>query len=825
MRWNDAALDFFICFTAEEAFQAERVWYVAMKKIAINFIWTCLFSLPIFCTLDIYTAVYLIMAAFIWLLLILYYPVSKNRKLYTQVNPVFFGNLLMFVLAKYICGYRLLFDLEDIFCIIYGLILAWGCAVICRRGKRTEKAENDTKEMNDTKEIQESLFRERKFDKERLQEYLMKFPIVGINGAWGSGKSFVTDRIENNGCLLVKIDLLACNVDEIQTVLLNELDKVLKEQGIFSPFSPKLKKLLQQDRMLQNLGQLFVRDDISYSDAIKGFRDSFRQIKQTLIIVYEDLDRIEKPEVIKRVMGISEKIAGEKIKVLYQYDEKNLQAKGFDRAYLEKYIPFTMNLTDIPFAEILDYLFAQEKNRGLSVTRKDFEFLCFPIAIPFSISKGIGASISLVLPDLTIRKTEHFLDEIDCFLKKGGAYGENKREVILFFLLKHFYNEIYQALIPGQSLLEVFLFRHEEREDTMINWVRYCKMNGGDAADIFLAEENQVSALMVSLFQYECDIMEVERGLEAIVNEPVSNIRKENANEQKDRIVWNLLCSGRSELTDSRRMVERLYQEVLDKPRELQPENFEKLCNDVYHGRYGETEKGDNCTIFRIGVPSMISLFQANRVAGRTGEQWIAFVDFYLRYEKVEAIGPELIECLNYCELSDRKLYLFILGKFNQLKIVRNLNSHKAYKTFLNVYLSAFSSLGFADTEEVWALRNNDQEKIDVKTVENYVLSALRRKLEDLKKNIPIEGIRKDIEILLAFLEKNRELMHAEKEFAKPERTVKTSISSRTKNWKAVEQLNQSEDEEEVFRSHVQRLYEEGRLTAYEAARLDRFKD
>lgn len=786
-----------------------------MRKKLVDLFWIYLLFLPLFYTLDLPTWIYLLMVGGIWIMLLLKYPISSNRKWYCQLVPAFLCNLFTFALAKWLRGYYLVFDLEDIGCVFYGLAML---ALIFKIHKAMGKDEIN--------EPQDDLFCERKYDRERLLEYLKEFSIVGVNGAWGSGKSFLVDHIEDDTYMIVKIDLLACNVDDIQAVLLNELDKVLKDAGIFSPFSPKLKKLLQQERVLQNLSQIFVRDDISYSDAITGFRDSLSQVKQTLIIVYEDLDRIEKPEVIQRIMGISEKMVGKKIKVLYQFDEQNLQKKGFDRIYLEKYIPFTLNLTEIPFARILDYLFAKENQKNLSVDRADFNFLCLPINTPFAFcGKSRGATISLKLPNVTIRRTEHFLKEINTFLKKDSVYEKNKREVILFFLLKHFYYELYQMLVPGQSLIESFQFHYEGVTNTIINWIRNCRADKEDISDIFLAEENRVSALMISLFQYECDISEIPEELEEIVNEPIRNIRNKNTNEQKDRIIWNLLCSGKSEYTDQMVVTKRMYEEVLNTPREKQIQNFQKLCNDVYHGQYGEKLKGDNHTIFRLGVPGMISLFQANRVAGRTGAQWIQLVDFYLYYKECTWIHPELIECFNYCDLSDRKFYLYLLNRFNNLEIKQNLNSHKAYFIFLDHFLSAFSSLGFVDTEEVWIIRNSDSKQINIERIENFVFKGLEEKLKKLRNKIQLENVRDDIDILMNFLDKNQKLIHAEAEFSRPELHVKTSMSSRTKNQDIVDYLNQSKKDDGMFREEVEKLYEDGNLTAYEIAKLERFKN
>lgn len=788
------------------------------KTIILSVIWTFLVSLLVFGTVDINSWVYLGVAMAAWILLGVQYPfqTNKNQMLYWQALAIFCSNFFTFVCSKWIHGYRFAFDLEDRFCIGYGILLGMAVAAACRIPKREADAAEEKGEL---------LFRERKFDIERLREYLAVFSIIGINGPWGSGKSFVTDHIETADYVPVKIDLLACNLDEIQSVLLNELDKVLKERGIFSSYSPKIRKLLKQGQLLQNVGQLLVRDDVSYTEAVAGFRKDMEKLGQTILIIFEDLDRIDNTAVIKKILGIAEKLAGGRVKIIYQYDEENLLQKGFDRRYLEKYIPFTMSLTEIPFSRILDYLFEAEGGRDWPVEREEFRFLERPITPPHAIVRNLAlVQIHLKIPNVTVRKVEHFLKEMILFLNKDAVYRENKREVILFFLIKHFYDEFYEKLIPGQSLLHAFAFEHQGEQDTLDNWFRRCKKDSVDISDIFLAEENRVSALMISLFEYQCDIDEVERTLEDIVNEPVTNIQKQDANERKDRIIWNLLCNGKSEYTDRKIIVDRLHSTVLNRPPEQQGQAFQKFCGDLFHGRWEESEKGDHHTIFRIGVPGMISLFQASRAAGITGEQWLALLRFYLQYRAVTSITPELIECLNYCTLKDKRAYLEILREFNRLNVQGNMNSHKAYRTFLNEYLSAFSGLGYVETRELWEMRGEEKTELKAEDIQAAVFEPLKRKLEDLKGKIPIEAITEEIDVLLGFLKKNAELMHAESQMERPKPQVKTEMRSVLPNQRSVDQLNALDVDDDTFETEVLDRYKNGEITAYEVARLERFK-
>lgn len=229
-----------------------------------------------------------------------------------------------------------------------------------------------------------------------------------------------------------------------------------------------------------------------------------------------------------------------------------------------------------------------------------------------------------------------------------------------------------------------------------------------------------------------------------------------------------------------------------------------------------------------MGIPSMISLFQANYVIGRTGSQWIKLIDFYFLYNEyskdLDTITPRLIECLCYCELSDRNFYLYIINKFNNLKITKNLNSHKSYKRFLLEYLSMFSTLGFCDTYATSDLRDNSKEYIDINSIERNVFLPLRKKLEDLHRNIPMKIIQNDIEILIKFLDKNIELVNTSDNFEKPDIHFDSKVTVRSFNQEMVDKLNQSKLNEKDFEKEVIEKYMNQEITASEVSDLERYK-
>lgn len=545
--------------------------------------------------------------------------------------------------------------------------------------------------------------------------------------------------------------------------------------------------------------------------------------------MYEDLDRVENTTVIKQILGISEKIAGDNIKILYQFSETNLLDKGIERTYLEKYIPFIFNLTDIPFESTLSYVLKQEIYKDSLFDEEDFKFLYLPVHLPhFNNFNNLNrplTSVKFELKNVTIRKTQLFLNELNQVINEKEIYKKNKRVVILFFLLKHFYYEAYKKISSGESLLDTFTFLYQDKNDTVLNWIAYCHNEGINILDLITTEDNKLSAFIISIFEYNCDIETIGDDFEDFINESRNNIKNKNLNEEKDRIIWSLMANGKSEYTDCEKFINRFYTEVIDTPKTEWIKNFNKLWGDLYNRKYKDMEKRDNYSIFRLGISSMVSLFQANYVIGRTGSQWIDLIDFYFLYNKnLDMITPELIECLYYCEVSDRNSYLYIINKFNNLKITKNLNSHKSYKRFLLEYLSMFSTLGFCDTYDIWDLREQSKEYINVKTIEKNVFLPLKKKLENLFSNVQIKIVQKDIEIIIRFLDKNIEIINTPDEFSKPALFSNANWSMRSTNQEMVDKLNSSTLNDEEFEKEVIKKYQNQELVPYEVAELERFQ-
>ena len=135
-----------------------------------------------------------------------------------------------------------------------------------------------------------------------------------------------------------------------------------------------------------------------------------------------------------------------------------------------------------------------------------------------------------------------------------------------------------------------------------------------------------------------------------------------------------------------------------------------------------------------------------------------------------------------------------------------------------------FSTLGFCDTYDIWDLRDKSKEYIDINSIERNVFLPLRKKLEDLHRNIPMKIIQNDIEILIKFLDKNIELVNTSDNFEKPDIHFDSKVTVRSFNQEMVDKLNQSKLNEKDFEKEVIEKYMSQEITASEVSDLERYK-
>ncbi|RHQ97412.1 hypothetical protein DWX74_07405 [Peptoclostridium sp. AF21-18] len=722
-----------------------------VSKLIKNLIWVFCISLVAFYFIKIPTEIYVFIILGTLIYILIEYSISKNLVFYLNIMAYYVVNIFSFLIVniflnrcmKYPIFSNIKIELfkinleqnKEVLKILLIPLILFLVIVILFNLKNIFKSKVHNK-INNRLEDKKELFEERKEDLKRLEKYLNDFNIVGIDGDWGSGKSFLTDHLE--GYIKIKIDLLACNEDDIQIVVLNELDKLLKNQRIFSSYSPKLKKILRKERFFENIGDVLVNDDTLYSDVLTGLAKDLDKIDGTILIIYEDLDRVEDTNVIKKILGISEKISSSKVKILHQFSGKNLKLKGINRDYLEKYIPFILNITEIQFNSILKYLLKMNKYKNCKLKIEDFNFFGFD-----TIDVYIGSKYYF-----TIRKIEHFLDETISVIEEQDRYMKNKSTVIALIFIKHFCEDIYIKIIPGESLLDTFLLEYNKEKGTVEDWITYCEYNDLDIEKILIKKENKIPIFIFEFFGYKFANENAELELK---------LKNQNINREKDRIIWNIINSGKMEYTYYEKNTSLFMKEVINKTKEERAKSYEKFMNDYYDDEYSKRVMKFGKEISKEG-----EIFKSLNIKEIKNEEWIEVIDFYFEYYKVKTITLELIECLSYCDLTSRRNYIYILEKFNNLNIIGNLNYSYIYnKHFLIKYLKQIQMLGFCktvyDLNYLYGLETYVKKPYELI---NSVLNPIKKRLNESYDNINIECVRNDIKIIINFIDKNAQLIN-----------------------------------------------------------------
>lgn len=685
---------------------------------------------------------------------------------------------------------------------------------------------------NDNKNYK--LFRERKEDLKRIKEYLNKFNIIGINGEWGSGKTYLLECLQNEKDMqdkyeFVNIYLLTCNLDNLSQILINELEKVLVKYGICSRYSNSLRKILATNNFIDSLFSSMFLDTNSFTASINGFKNEIRKLDKTLVIVFEDLDRIDAPNVIKKILSVSENLIGENIKIVYQYDQSNLERinECFNRNYLDKYIPYTINLTKISFYDIINKVLKEYQNEYNYLKKNDFNFLRIHVRLDWILREIFNKNIeySLKIYNYSIRKVKHFLDEIENTFENEEMYRENdlRKAVIIFYLIKHFDYDIYNKFTLSKGLIETFTLNFNGEEyaiDEIIYKFKNNELNSRDIDKILINDLNRKVLGYLFLIEYRLNNKE-KRGIE-ILEETELELGNNNYNDKINRVFWHLLCKGKSEYTDMEQMVKVLKRDVLSLSDDKMIEGFNNFMNKMYNEKYKD-ETG-NIVSFYMGIPGFHTLFQAMSIATSKESDWLKFLSFYFTYKKVDTVNLELIRCLKYCNLRSKNVYFFVINKFNNLKVISNMNGHDSYWQFLLKYLTALSSFGYINTHNVRLALELKDNNHDVDILKEILFRPMLQELKLLKERIPIEEPKKEIDVIIKFINKNIEIISKDTAL-KEESPIKISTQVYSgKNNIEIERLNGLNCTEMELLKEIEESYQNGKISANDITHLDLVK-
>lgn len=200
--------------------------------------------------------------------------------------------------------------------------------------------------INEETEEELTLFSKRDNDKKKIENFLKnKFKkTLLIIGEWGSGKTYLLNYIFQNTKNYFPIWIKASiytSKEEMRNFIANEINNIIMKNNIgTSAFS----KLLNNFKGLSNLN-FFMEDYGKLERKFLSFLD------KEIIIIIDDLDRIDLKDIKKYVSLISEFEEYFKIKIIYLMDTKGLIE---EEEYFNKYFQETLILSKVDLDDIID---------------------------------------------------------------------------------------------------------------------------------------------------------------------------------------------------------------------------------------------------------------------------------------------------------------------------------------------------------------------------------------------------------------------------------------------------------------------------------------
>lgn len=685
-----------------------------MREYLTVFFESILLSSLLFSFVKIQIMVYIIPVFLIWIILWLNINLEKNERLVIKILTISYSTLIAFIGSHYEEFLKPITLYYSIILLGVGLVLLFLEIYLLPSDFSQEKS------------TQGELFYKRQKDLEKVAEYVEQFNIVGVDAVWGDGKTFLVQRLKEklgNSYEFVEIDIISCNLDELPNVLVKELEKILYRHRIISEYSTRLKEFFSKEKRLGKLYDLLGGTKYSYSEMFHGFQKELLKIDKKVLFIYEDIDRISNQEMIRKIFYISEKMTCHQVKILYQYSGKRLEEIGFDREYLDKYIPYNIKLSYIGLREIAADVFIKNDFQKDVLNYDDLYMLSSDSLKTKGLleKKGINVDYERFFKDkYNIRAIEHFLTEVYTALNEDTVLLKNKEIVIAFFFIKHFIPEIYKGFSIFKSSMDCFKIEFEDQSYTIPlimehvmdkNHSLLMKQYYKDALkQVFCEKENIERYIAFTLFGFKeymkpDEENDPQKRVENIYNESEKDLRDKVEYETQDRIIWHLLESGKSLKNNYWYVADNLIEKVLNKPEAEWSVAFHNFCNDLYHE---VDEIIDNRTIFLFGVDVWVELFKAFFLVRASAENYQKLINLFWRKAAIQEFNVFFVKNINPClyGIGSRNLYIFLLKKINELQFKGNLNNEKYFLVFLERSMLALYQLGYSHRIDPWVIRD-----------------------------------------------------------------------------------------------------------------------
>lgn len=653
---------------------------------------------------------------------------DKNVVFYICLDWLYIANLLIyFNIVK--CSYN------DY---IYGLVLLIFIVVLQLKNIRNILRNYTRKTI-----YSESLYYEREKDKIAILNYLDSFNVFGINSEWGSGKTFLMNSIcKEKKCNyhFIKIDTTAYNIDDIGNVLINEMDMLLKENGILSLYSSTIFNVCKSNDSLSIINNLLFNNQVSNSKRIAGFREELQKLDKQIVFIFEDIDRIDDKKVISKIFGIANNIVSysSNIKVIYEYRrDKLLRLFNEDTNFLEKYIPYTINLTHISFKSLLTKIYETSQDSFQHIYPDWFNFLCEDHNFNYDIgASGIGFMYNLVeefyRDRYSVRKIKNFMLEVDSFFCSNNNieltdFSKIRNAIVLYFFIKHFDEYFYSRFNSYWN--DIFdIFQVKEKGNSNLNEVGLTytdfynlffneKSNNGFVkkfSDLISDDDNKKSLAFIDAF---CINLAVDYGKNRVLSnngtilsfllvtyEPII-YKAKHVNDKIICFIKSLHEHGSIVKTRDEMLCNVFLNNYLKEGTVLTLKTYKDFDLYCHKGQYYYNYHID--PFLYSFTETIDAVFVAMYVSNVSTQFWIKFLDFFQKeYLKNPSLkydfSTSIIGKFNFIDIND----IDVLWK--ALDILRNISIPKKYPFDTEVFIifwrlyfnRIFAYLNIKKTEE-----------------------------------------------------------------------------------------------------------------------------
>lgn len=555
--------------------------------------------------------------------------------------------------------------------------------------------------------LDKELYDSRKYDAKYVCKFLFESNLksLGLSGKYGAGKSFIIDKIikttRSIRNLYVVISPLSCKGEDISSYIVGQIERVLKENGIYTNNARQIFNTIQNSYLSSLLN--IINGNQTISDLYKNLYELINGLDIKLTIIVDDLDRIYDKKQIQLIFIILDSIVSDNCKVIYLYDASILN-KIFDDEcglkYIEKYIQDEYPLRDLTFRNLVkiendDYI----KNKDIDIFKDIHKIIDSEIGFVEFGTKIYGRKEEHAVFDISkltpreINKIIRMTYEKLSNKKYKEAIKGFEKYVFRYYIFIFYFPELKQQINDIKNLDSFFIFEYNKKAITLFKVLEIffsaTKFGASQSEEQyneflkFLEISNNFNKLLaLNILGYNIDIMRKN-----IINESEERSAFERLNRQEQiynkfyrladndafyyrdyyndkkisAVIPSLINGSCSEYTDDEWFAKHFKEKVLDKEDML----------GAYNNYTFQSYKDNKETIYLIGLNEFSSIFISINKAKVSNEYWNKLMELYYTYllkdEKI-VFNDVILENIHIFRFVSYKasIYAFmIISKFN----------------------------------------------------------------------------------------------------------------------------------------------------------------